>query len=228
MRIIRHWREVGGNAIVFDIKDSDGSVTIPFEHPLLGKHQIYIHDLPKFIHFVHSQNMHAIARIAIFRDERMVVEHSELAIQSRKNKQPWRENGKLVWTDPSQPKVQEFNIALAKYVAQSGAEQKFNSITSASPPRATRKTPPSSTKPDTPDAGPPETAHEAETCGDGRLSRPAKAKRGGTSTKAGAKEAETTTKAEAPQPTPAVCKATPRGPQYSDVIIGFLKKAHHR
>jgi hypothetical protein len=51
--------------------------------------------------------MHAIARIAIFRDERMVVEHPELAVQSKRTKQPWRENGKLVWTDPSQPKVQE-------------------------------------------------------------------------------------------------------------------------
>ncbi len=123
MRIIRHWREVGGNAVVFDIKDSDGSVNIPFEHPLLGRHQVYIHDLPKFVHFVHSQNMHAIARIAIFRDERMVVEHPELAVQSRKNKQPWRENGKLVWTDSSNPKVQDYNIALAKFVAQSGADE---------------------------------------------------------------------------------------------------------
>ncbi len=123
LRIIRHWREVGGNAVVFDIKDSDGSVNIPFEHPLLGKHQVYIHDLPKFVRFLHSENMHAIARIAIFRDERMVVEHPELAVQSKRNKQPWRENGKLVWTDPSQPKVQEFDIALAKFVAQSGADE---------------------------------------------------------------------------------------------------------
>jgi hypothetical protein len=123
LRIIRHWREVGGNAVVFDIKDSDGSVTIPFEHPLLGKHQVYIHDLPKFVHFVHSQNMHAIARIAIFRDERLVVAHPELAVQSKKNKQPWRENGKLVWTDSSNPTVQDYNIALAKFVAQSGADE---------------------------------------------------------------------------------------------------------
>jgi hypothetical protein len=123
IRIVRHWREVGGNAVVFDIKDSDGSVNIPFEHPLLGKHQVYIHDLPKFVHFLHSENMHAIARIAIFRDQRMVVEHPDLAVQSKKTKQPWRENGKLVWTDPSQPKVQEFDIALAKFVAQSGADE---------------------------------------------------------------------------------------------------------
>jgi hypothetical protein len=123
LRIIRHWREVGGNAVVFDIKDSDGSVNIPFEHPLLGKHQVYIHDLPKFIHFLHSQNMHAIARVAIFRDEHLVVTHPELAVQSKKNQQPWRENGKLVWTDPSQPKVQDYDIALAKFVAQSGADE---------------------------------------------------------------------------------------------------------
>jgi hypothetical protein len=123
LRIIRHWREVGGNAVVFDIKDSDGSVTIPYEHPLLGKHQVYIHDLPKFVHFLHSENMHAIARIAIFRDERLVVEHPELTVQSKRTKQPWRENGKLVWTDSSNPKVQDYNIALAKFVAQSGADE---------------------------------------------------------------------------------------------------------
>ncbi len=123
IRIIRHWREVGGNAVVFDIKDSDGSVTIPFEHPLLGQHQVYIHDLPKFVHFLHSENMHAIARIAIFRDEHLVVEHPDLAVHSRKTGQPWRENGKLVWTDSSNPKVQDYNIALAKFVAQSGADE---------------------------------------------------------------------------------------------------------
>jgi hypothetical protein len=123
IRIIKHWREVGGNAVVFDIKDSDGSVNIPFEHPLLGPHKVYIHDLPKFVHFVHSENMHAIARIAMFRDERMVVAHPELAVQSKKNHAPWRENGKLVWTDSSNPKVQDYDIALAKFVAQSGADE---------------------------------------------------------------------------------------------------------
>jgi hypothetical protein len=123
LRIIRHWREVGGNAVVFDIKDSDGSVNIPFEHPLLGQHHVYIHDVPKFVHFLHQQNMHAIARIAIFRDEALVVAHPELAVQSRKNHAAWRENGKLVWTDPSNPKVQDYDIALAKHVAQLGVDE---------------------------------------------------------------------------------------------------------
>jgi hypothetical protein len=123
MRIIRHWREVGGNSVVFDIKDSDGSVNIPFENPLIGSHHTPIRDLPKFVRFLHSQNMHAIARVAIFRDERLVVAHPELAVKSHKTGQPWRENGKLVWTDPSQPIVQEYDIALAKKAAEAGADE---------------------------------------------------------------------------------------------------------
>jgi hypothetical protein len=123
IRIIRHWREVGGNAVVFDIKDSDGSVNIPFEHPLLGKHHTPLSDLPKFVRFLHSQNMHAIARVAIFRDERLVVNHPELAVKSHKSGQAWHENGKLVWTDPSQPNVQEYNIALARKAAESGVDE---------------------------------------------------------------------------------------------------------
>ena len=123
VRIIRHWREVGGNAVVFDIKDSDGIVNIAFDHPLASGQRHYIPDLPKFIHFLHSENMHAIARIAIFRDEHLVTSHPELAVKSQRTGQPWRENGKLVWTDPSNPKVQDYDIALAKFVAQAGADE---------------------------------------------------------------------------------------------------------
>jgi hypothetical protein len=123
LRIIRHWREVGGNAVVFDIKDSDGIVNIAFDHPLATGQRHYISDLPKFVHFLHSENMHAIARIALFRDEHLVTTHPELAVKSRSTGQPWRENGKLVWTDPSNPKVQDYDIALAKFVAQSGVDE---------------------------------------------------------------------------------------------------------
>jgi len=84
VRIVRHWKEVGGNAVVFDIKDSDGIVNIAFDHPLASGQKHYIPDLPKFVHFLHSQNMHAIARIAIFRDEHLVTTHPELAVKSQR------------------------------------------------------------------------------------------------------------------------------------------------
>jgi hypothetical protein len=123
IKIIRHWREVGGNAVVFDVKDSDGTVNIPYDGPLATGKRPAIRDLPKLTRFLHSQGLHAIARVAIFRDERLVLAHPELAVKSRKTGQPWRENGKLVWTDPSQPKVQEYDIALAKKAAEAGVDE---------------------------------------------------------------------------------------------------------
>jgi hypothetical protein len=124
IELIRRWKQAGGNSVVFDIKDSDGSINVPFENPLAPSNKNhYISNLPKFVRFLHSLDLHAIARIALFRDENIAQHHSTLAVQSRKTHQPWRENGKLVWTDPSQPEVQNYDLALARYVAGSGADE---------------------------------------------------------------------------------------------------------
>jgi hypothetical protein len=123
LEIMKHWREVGGNSVVFDLKDSDGLIEIPFQHELSNDKYQPIRNVAKLVNYIHGMNMHAIARIAIFRDEYLVEHHPELAVQSRKNGGAWKENGKLVWTDPSNPKVQEYNIALAKYAAMSGVDE---------------------------------------------------------------------------------------------------------
>jgi hypothetical protein len=221
IRIIKHWREVGGNAVVFDIKDSDGSVTIPFEHPLLGQHQVYIHDVPKFVHFLHQQNMHAIARIAIFRDERLVVQHPELAVQSRKNKQAWRENGKLVWTDPSQPKVQDYNIGLAKYVAQSGADEiQFDYV--RFPAEGDQKDAAFVYQSGQPEATQAEVeAAQTAASNDSTCAIPVPKRH----KKNGATEASQTPQVQK-GPCPVAAKPAPRGPQRTDVLNAFLKKAY--
>src|SRR5437016_2174436 len=124
VELIRRWHKAGGNAVVFDIKDSDGSINVPFEHPLAPKKKYYsITNLPKFVRFLHSQDMHAIPRIALFRDENIAKNHSTLAVQSRSTHQAWKENGKLVWTDPSRKEVQDYDLELARKVAQSGADE---------------------------------------------------------------------------------------------------------
>ena len=238
IRIIKHWREVGGNAVVFDIKDSDGSVNIPFEHPLLGEHKVYIHDVPKFVHFLHQQNMHAIARIAMFRDERLVVTHPELAVQSRKNHAAWRENGKLVWTDPSNLKVQDYDIALAKHVAQLGVDEiQFDYV--RFPAEGDQKDAEFVFQKDQPEIQQAEV--QQDTCGDGRLGRPATAEPSGSGKNAtanivpkgqkntahGASRGSDANES-APKGRKTGCQVAtkPRGPQRADVIAGFLKKAY--
>ncbi len=123
LNLIRRWKELGGNAICFDIKDFDGQVTVSFDHPLASRRAPLIRNLPKFIRFMHQQDLHVIARIALFRDEHIAKNHSELAVQSRRSGGPWAENGKQVWTDPSRREVQDYNIALAKRAAAAGADE---------------------------------------------------------------------------------------------------------
>jgi hypothetical protein len=122
--LVRRWKQAGGNAVVFDIKDSDGTINVPFEHPLARKVKNHpITNLPKYVRFLHSLDMHVIARQALFRDDNIAQNHSALAVQSKSLHQPWRENGKLVWSDSSNKEVQDYNIALAKYVATSGVDE---------------------------------------------------------------------------------------------------------
>ena len=124
LELIRRWRGAGGNTVVFDAKDFDGLVNVPFNHELVPRQpHVLIHNLPKFARFLHRLGLHAIARIALFRDEFIVQQHPELAVRSRRSGRPWRENGKLVWTDPSRPDVQEYNLALARMVANSGVDE---------------------------------------------------------------------------------------------------------
>jgi len=124
IELVRRWKQAGGNAVVFDIKDSDGTINVPFEHPLAKKlHNYPITNLPKYVRYLHSLDLHVIARQALFRDDNIAQHHSQLSVQSKSLHQPWRENGKLVWSDSSNREVQDYNIALAKYVAGSGVDE---------------------------------------------------------------------------------------------------------
>jgi hypothetical protein len=122
--LIDSWHQMGGNAIVFDIKNNTGIVTVPFEHPL-NEHALpaSIGNLSKFVEYLHSSGMYAIGRIAVFRDDRLVTQHPELAVRSRRNGKPWREKGRIVWADPSNSTVQQYNISLAKAAAAAGLDE---------------------------------------------------------------------------------------------------------
>ncbi|MGH9482991.1 MAG: putative glycoside hydrolase [Terriglobales bacterium] len=123
-QLAEQWRAQGGNAIVFDVKDSDGPVSFNSSLPLAGhlKHP-YISDLPEWINWLHEHGLYAIARMAVFKDERLVHEHPELAVRSRSTGGIWLENGKATWTDPSLEAVQNYNIHLAVEVANAGADE---------------------------------------------------------------------------------------------------------
>ena len=165
--------------------------------------------------------MHAIARIAIFRDERLVVNHPELAVQSRKNKTAWRENGKLVWTDSRNPKVQDYNIAICQ--TRSATRRRRNPIRLRKIPRRRRpkrrqfvfqKDQPAASTPDKKDDVILTTSASRT---EGLLPRG----RNSTAVHRIAKSAHPAAHASAKRPAD-----RPTGPQRTDVITAFLKKAY--
>ena len=121
--LVRQWKQAGGNTVVFDIKDFDGELHVPFEHKYAPHPDLTIRNLPKYIHYLHGLHLHAIARIALFRDAHLAQTYSELAVHSHKTGKPWLENGKLAWTDPSNPEVQQYDLDLARMAAAAGADE---------------------------------------------------------------------------------------------------------
>ncbi len=122
--LVRRWKDLGGNAVVFDLKDFDGLLNVAFSHPLAPeKQRPPIRSLSKLVRFMRRLGLQSIGRIALFRDQQMATHHPDLAVQSRRAKGPWRENGKQVWTDPSRREVQDYNIALAAYGARMGVDE---------------------------------------------------------------------------------------------------------
>jgi hypothetical protein len=123
--LAREWRALGGNAVVFDVKDSDGPIS--FDSPLaLASHlrHPYIANLPAWVGWLHRHGLYAIARLAVFKDQRLAAAHPELAVRSRASGGVWMERGAPTqWLDPSLPAVQQYDIDLAREVAASGVDE---------------------------------------------------------------------------------------------------------
>ncbi len=122
--LVRRWRKAGGNAVAFDIKDVEGRVAMSFHNPLAPKDaNPPIPDLPKFVHFLHMNGIHAIARIALFKDAYLARHDPALDPRSRQTGKLWLDNGKRLWVDPSLLAVQDYNLALAKAAAKAGVDE---------------------------------------------------------------------------------------------------------
>jgi peptidoglycan/xylan/chitin deacetylase (PgdA/CDA1 family) len=123
-RLASALKAVGGNSVVFDVKD--GPVAFEAKDPKVRSMSEWDHtvkDLPKLVERLHKMGIHVIARQVLFNDPVLAKKRPDLAIRSKATGKPWLEHGKLRWVDPSQPEVQDYNIRLAKELATSGVDE---------------------------------------------------------------------------------------------------------
>jgi hypothetical protein len=113
------------NALVIDVKDCTGRVPFNTDNGMInkiGSEKIYIKNIKELIKKIHDQGIYAIARIAVFEDNYLARERTDLAL-----KWPggglWEDNNGLAWVDPAAQEVWDYNLEIAKEAIKAGFDE---------------------------------------------------------------------------------------------------------
>jgi hypothetical protein len=114
------------NALVIDVKGDRGLVSYRSSVPLaaqVGAQSILtIRDVSSLLALLHARGIYSIARIVVFKDNRLAQAREDLAVRTRSG-QLWRDREQLAWTDPFRTEVWDYNIALAVEAARNGFDE---------------------------------------------------------------------------------------------------------
>ncbi len=114
------------NALVIDVKGDRGFIPFKVDLPLadeIGAQKIIlIKDMQATLTSLKEQGLYLIARIVVFKDDPLAAAKPELAVKN-KGGGVFRDREKLRWVDPFRKEVWDYNIAIAKIVAQLGFDE---------------------------------------------------------------------------------------------------------
>jgi hypothetical protein len=129
-RIKRHIDElitVGGNTVILDGKDMSGNLSYPSRVNLaeeIGANSRPVtRDLAKMIHYLHERGIHVGVRLVLFYDQLLAGQKPVLALRDGVTGNLLLEYGILAWVDPSHPVVQDYNLAIARELAEMGVDE---------------------------------------------------------------------------------------------------------
>ena len=120
------YRELGINTIVFDAKDIPGIVNYHSRVPEVREYgtddRRTIDNIERFIRILKEKGFYSVARIAVFHDHLLRKRDPRLAIRSRHGG-AWNPGSKEKWCDPTNRRVQDYNIAIATELAGMGVDE---------------------------------------------------------------------------------------------------------
>ena len=114
------------NAVVFDIKNDDGSITVKVESPLLNEkgntNHILIQNLPALLAKLKAKNIYCIARVVCFRDIWTVRKTPEFAVHMPDGSIMKDKSG-YTWMNPFNHDVWEFLAEFGREAARMGFDE---------------------------------------------------------------------------------------------------------
>ena len=114
------------NALVIDVKGDRGFIPFKVDLPLadeVGAQKIIlIKDIKGLVQSLKEKHLYLIARIVVFKDDPLAEAKPELAVKN-KGGGVFKDREKLRWVDPFRKEVWDYNIAIAKIVAELGFDE---------------------------------------------------------------------------------------------------------
>jgi hypothetical protein len=113
------------NAVVVDIKGDWGWLAYDSALPLAKELGVSVKggmDLHEFLDICHQRDIYAIARLVVFKDNPLTKGKEDWAVK-KADGTVWLDRENLGWANPHNEKVWDYNIGIAKEVAQLGFDE---------------------------------------------------------------------------------------------------------
>jgi hypothetical protein len=114
------------NAVVIDIKDYSGVIAYDSQLDLVNQLQTdrnLIKNLPGLIKKLHDNDIYVIARQTVFQDPELTSKKPEWAVKNSKTGRVWKDYKGLVWADPTNQDVWDYNLSIAKEAISFGFDE---------------------------------------------------------------------------------------------------------
>lgn len=110
------------NALVIDVKDDNGYLSIPLDLQMAQEIKVRVHkgmNGAENLKLLAEKNIYPIARIVVFKDPSLAEGKPELALR-KKSGDIWRDRKGLAWVDPHNKDVWQYAVDVAKEAAKMG------------------------------------------------------------------------------------------------------------
>ncbi|MCX6746108.1 MAG: hypothetical protein NTX00_03775 [Candidatus Parcubacteria bacterium] len=114
------------NAVVIDIKDYSGVIAYDSQVDLvkeLKNSRDLIKDVPGLIKKLHDNDIYVIARQTVFQDPELTSKKPAWAVQNSKTGNVWRDYKGLIWADPTNQNVWDYNLQIAQEAISFGFDE---------------------------------------------------------------------------------------------------------
>lgn len=120
-QLIKYVKDAKLNAMVIDVKDDEGNVTMKFNtgNKLIDKNTMDIADAKPLLKKLKDNDIYPIARIVTFKDTKLAKEHPEWSYKE-KDGSVWQNSKGDSFVNPFVKDVWKYNVSISKEAAKAG------------------------------------------------------------------------------------------------------------